>query len=242
MDPFVTIQYDEHSLSRLRAVFARWPGAVPKIMKESINATSDKARTSIVRRVQQYMKGFRAKDIRARIKQRKATLDRWESTLRISSKGLPITKMGFKQGRVKKVYFEATSKQSVWLYHNVFKPKYGDAAVFSTKYRIARKSYPNMTYQVMGKTVSVTTPGAFIQTVKNKWAADGAAGHKGVFVTREGYGGKALSEVFGPGLGTMLQDQKGELQAVEREAFATLEDNINRRVARYTQMMLRRAG
>lgn len=243
----VDIQVDDARLQYMRQAFARWPRAVEEIMRESLNRTAEKARTTLKERIAAALPGMKTGRILSRLKLTKATLKKWTANVGISGKGLPVSQLGFKAGRTKKTYFHASEKHSAWLYYHVFLPKYGDAAVYSRSYRIMRKAYPNMTYQVMGQTVTINEPGAFVQTVKSRFALAGAKGHRGVFIPREDRKGKAgfqgVHEAYGPGLGSMLADEKTTLEKVKVESGDILSAEISARIKRYLAMMAqRRAG
>ncbi len=233
------VTIDPKQVARISRMFRDWPGAVPRIFKESINRTAAKAKTNTVRRIVQLTKGLKRKDVNKQVRLYRATLKNWSALIRVKDRGIPISKLGMKAGRAKKTIFEASARQSAWLFYNVFKPKYGAAAVFSRNYRIRRKTHQNITYQVMGQTKQAP-PGAFVQTVKNPWAGEGAGAHKGVFVQRAGGG---IRELFGPGIGEMLGRQMGEVNKIKAEAGKGLTANVDSRVKRYLKMAkTRRAG
>lgn len=222
------IKFDEKKLRRIAKQFSRWPKAMPKIMKESINSTASKARTRVKKRIGELLKGVRKKDIHRRIDLRKATLTRWAATITFTSKGFPLSKLGVRKGRTTKTIEPTDSpRQAAWLYYNVFKPKYGEAAIFSYHYNRIYKKYIGITYSIMGRRKKLTVPGAF-------WLEIESTGHKGIFIKKDN---GDIQEVYGPSLGMMMAQNKSELERMTTETMAGLNKDIDARVGRYLKMM-----
>lgn len=227
----VDITVDERQLKRMRSQFKNWPQATGRIMRESINRSATKTRKRIIDRIHQLNPSIKKKDIRksTRFKGKdRATNKRWSATVWISGAGIPLIKFA-KKGRKSKVVKQAGVKQSIWLFYNVFRPKYGAAAIFSTSYRIVRKAYQKITTRVNGESKSLQGTGAFIATMKS--------GHTGIY--KRVAGSRAIREMKGPSLSTML-DQGIILKRIKQDAGKELRDDIEKRIERYIKIALDR--
>lgn len=232
----ITVTIDQRRIREIQRVFRQFPNEVGRLMKDSINRTATKARKLIVDRLAAVNPGLKKKNIRKAVKLgTRATRTRWSAHVNVKGPGIPLIDMGARLGRKTKVVEIASAKQSTWLFYNVFKKKYGDSAVYSNAYRIVRKVHQNITYRERGVTKSLAGTGAFVATMPS--------GHKGIFKRREGFGGKAITEMRGPSVGAMLERSGLLLRRIEEDAAKGLEVEIDKRVKSYLERAKkRRAG
>ena len=228
----LTVTIDQRRIREIQRIFRQFPKEVGRVMQHSINRTAEKARKAIVDRLAAVNPGLKKKDIRKSTKIKKASRSNWSARVDVSGPGIPLIKMGARLGRKTKVVEIASAKQSAWLFHNVFKLKYGAAAVYSTAYRITRKVRQNITYKEGGVTKSLAGTGAFVATMKS--------GHKGIFKRREGLGGRKITEMRGKSVGEMLQTSGLLLRRIEEDAAKGLETEIDNRVKSYLERAKRR--
>ena len=222
----MTVEIDQRRIREIQRIFRQFPNEVGRLMRDSINRTATKARKNVVDRLAATNPGLKKKNIRKATKIKpKASLKRWSASVNVKGPGIPLIDMGAKLGRKTKVTEIATAKQSAWLFYNVFKPKYGSAAVYSTAYRLVKKVRQNITYKEGGVTKSLAGTGAFVATMKT--------GHKGIFKRRDGFGGQAIREMRGPSVGEMLNQSRIVMSRIEQDAAKGLEVEIDKRVKSY---------
>lgn len=142
----VSVQIKPEQIARIRRMFQSYPKAVPRIMKESINRTSTKTRTKAVAVIHDLLGGKIAKkDIRKKMSFQRATNTRWEARLRLYGTRIPLVSLLKKSALKKGETFVTSPKQSLYLYKHVFKKLYGDAAIFSERYKIHREFRSDLT-------------------------------------------------------------------------------------------------
>lgn len=232
----ITVDIDQRRMREIRRIFSQFPKEVGRLMKDSINRTATKARKLIVDRLAAVNPGLKKKNIRKAVKLGiRATQTRWTARVNVRGPGIPLINLGARVGRKTKTVEIATEKQSAWLFYNVFKKKYGDSAVFSKAYRLVRKVAQNITYKLGGQTKSLAGTGAFIATMPS--------GHKGIFKRREGFGGKAITEMKGPSVAQMLERSGLLIKRIEEDAQKSLGIEVDKRVKSYLARAIRkRAG
>jgi hypothetical protein len=224
MPTYVHVYIDPQQLNRIQWLFKDYPKSIGRILKESVNRAAEKARTDIV------TAGSKLTKIRKRIVRRftsikKATDKNWTASVRAWSRGIPISYLDINFGTPRKIYKRTTLKQSIWLYHHVFKEKYGDNAIFSRQYSIRQKVWEGITYKVGRKTIS-PPQGSFVAKMKT--------GHIGVFQRKTNSPG--IREVVGPSIGQILMENKIEVKTIQDNAFNNLSMDIASRVGRYLKM------
>ena len=103
--PLVDIKFDEKKLKNIRRMLVEVPNAMPKIMSRGINRTATSARAEIVRRLYAHL-NLTQKRIRQNIKIEKATRSRWQATLDIFTKAVPLIHYGASPLKGKGVSFK----------------------------------------------------------------------------------------------------------------------------------------
>ena len=227
------VEIDQRRIREIRRIFSRFPNEVGRLMKDAINRTATKARKMIVDRLAAVNPGLKKKNIRKAVKLGlRATRTRWSASVNVRGPGIPLINMGARVGRKTKTVEIATAKQSAWLFYNVFQKKYGDSAIYSTAYRLVRKVHQDITYKSRGVTKSLAGTGAFVATMPS--------GQKGIFKRREGFRGKAITEMKGPSVAQMLEQSGLLLKRIESDAVKGLEIEIDKRVKSYLERAVRR--
>lgn len=94
--PLVEVRYDEAKLQRIRRMLRNVPNALPKVMSRAINKTATSARAEITRRIAARAK-IKAKAIRQAIVIHKASYKRWQATLNVTHKRIPLIHFGARQ-------------------------------------------------------------------------------------------------------------------------------------------------
>jgi len=218
MEKLVEIKFDEKKLARVKQLLKEIPGKMPIVMSSGINRTASPIRTMIIRNLASIL-SLTQKAIREgnKINLIKATRQNWSAIIDISSRRIPLIVWKPKAKTVIKT-FEASRKQSAWLYHNIFKKIYSEKAVFSTHYKIKRKSTV-FTYNA-GKGTR-TLEGGFKRTMKS--------GHTGIFLRKKDTARK-IDEARVASPGYVFENA----QAMAAEILATtgkqLEHNIDMQV------------
>ena len=223
----ITVTIDQKRIREIQRIFRDYPKQVPRLMRDSINRTAEKARKAIVDRLAAVNPGLIKKNIRKNTTISRATTSALQANVKVGGRKVPLINMGAKTGRRTKFVEIASVKRSVWLFYNVFKPKYGDMAIFSYHYKMKRQVHQNITYQDGRKTKSLAGTGAFVATMKS--------GHRGIFKRREGFGNKAIVEMTGPTIGQMLERSGLLLTRIEARAVKGLELEIDKRVKSYLE-------
>ncbi len=177
----------------------------------ALNRTVAKTRQDIVDRMDADLPGVKKTDIHKATKTTKASPTNWSGQVELSGPGVPVADLDVRLGRQTEVVEIASEKKSAWLFLNVFIPKYGAAAMYSTAYRITRMVHKNITYRVSGQIKSLAGTGAFPMPIK--------FGRLGIFKRREGFGGigKKLTEMRGPSLFRIMDENKVMLRRITRE-------------------------
>ncbi len=177
----------------------------------ALNRTVENTRQDIVDRMDADLPGVKKTDIRKATKTTKASPTNWSGQVELSGPGVPVAKLDVRLGRKTEVTETASEKQSAWLFYNIFKLKYGAAAVYSTAYRIKRMVHKNITYRVSGQIKSLAGMGAFPMPKR--------FGRLGIFKRREGFGGirKKLIEMRGPSLFRILDENTVMMRDITRE-------------------------
>lgn len=224
MRPYLTV--DEKQVRKLQRDLREVPNVLDKEVPEALNKTIEKTENDIVDRMAAANPGIKKQYIRRASRTTKASPSNWSAEVGLSGPGVPVADLDVRLGRKTEVTEIASKKQSLWLYYNVFKPKYGATAIFSTAYRIARKVHQNITYRVSGQTRSLAGTGAF--------PIDMRFGRTGIFKRRKGFGGirEKLREMRGPSLFEMLDENTAMLKGITDDNVKGFErelEKLNRR-------------
>lgn len=94
----VDIRIDPVSWRRMRRLLAAVPQGMPRVVSRAINKTAVSARAKVVRALAG-LTGLRQKDIRDRMRIRKATYRRWWARIHISPRRIPLIRFGARQTR-----------------------------------------------------------------------------------------------------------------------------------------------
>ena len=215
----VTVQFDKAKLRSIQNMLKGIPGAMPKVMTRGINKTVGAAVAEIKRVIADDV-NVQKKDISKAIKVHKATYGRWVADIDVYSKRIPLFKFRGKTGAKKTVMISTTPKQSAWLYFNVFRDKYGEAAIFSRSYTIKQKRYIGASYEIDKGKRETMRGDEFMATMKS--------GHKGIF-SRKHPGSNRITESAGPSIGGFLE-KRGRIKKVETKAVEKLTQNIDMQV------------
>lgn len=199
---------DERQIREIQREFHDVRNVLDKGVPPALNRTVENTRQDIVSRLSGANPGLDKMDIHKATKTKKASPRDWSGHVELSGPGVPVGKLDVRLGRQTEVTDIASAKQSAWLFYNVFKPKYGAAAMYSTAYRITRKVYQNITYRVSGVSKSLAGTGAF--PIAKRF------GRLGIFKRREGFG-KRLMEMRGPSLFRMMDENTAMLKAIVDE-------------------------
>lgn len=222
----LTVKIDEKQIRRLQRVFKQFPKEIGRVMQHSINRTATRTRKSIVDILSAKNPGLKKKDIRKSVRfGSRATRKRWSARINVTGRGIPIINMGAKLGRLTKMSFVMSVRQSGWFFKNILQPKFAGAAVYKRQYTVTRKVRKGMSYKEGNRTISLDGTGAFVATM--------SSGHKGIFQRREGFGGRAVREMYGPSVGEMLLRTGTTLQRVESQTEKNLETEIDKRTKTY---------
>ena len=89
----VEIKFDKKKLKRVQAILKEIPGAMGPVMSRGINKTATAAKTRIVRAIAAEVK-VAQKAIRDRISLDRASSNRWQATLHITGKRIPLINFG----------------------------------------------------------------------------------------------------------------------------------------------------
>jgi len=95
-EKLVEIEYDEARLARVRKMLRDIPQGMPRVMSRAINRTTTSARTEIARRISGQVK-IKISDVRKGITIHKATYSRWQATLNLFTRRIPLIKFGARQ-------------------------------------------------------------------------------------------------------------------------------------------------
>jgi hypothetical protein len=224
----IMVKIDPAQIASVQSMFRDWPKAIPRIFKESINKTAGKARTDLVSAGSK-LTGIKKQTMRRFTSIKKATDKNWTAYVRAWSRKIPIVYLDIDKGSERTKFVLTTFKQAIWLYHNVFKEKYGENAVFSRQYTIKRTER-DFFYREGGR-IRMAPSGSFEAKMKT--------GHVGIFQRRHDVKG-AIREVTGPSLGEVLTENKIEVRNIEMNAMAGLTKDIDARISRYLTMRAKR--
>ncbi len=203
----VFLTTDERQIREIQREFRNVPQVLDREVPEALNRTVEKTQQDIVGRLAADIPGLKKMDIRNATRTKKASARNWSGHVELFGPGVPVGKLDVRLGVKTEVTKIASAKQSAWLFYNVFKPKYGAAAMYSTAYRITRKVYKNITYRVSGRTKSLAGTGAFPMSAR--------FGRKGIFKRRDLFGG--IREMRGPSLFQILDNNKAMLKSIIQE-------------------------
>ncbi len=218
----VLLTTDERQVRALQREFNDVPNVLDRVVPPALNRSVEKTRQDIVNRLAAANPGLTRPDIHKATKTKKASPSDWSGQVEMSGHGVPVANLDVRLGGKTEVTSIASEKQSAWLFHNIFKPKYGAAAVYSTAYRIARKVYQNITYRVSGQTKSLAGTGAF--PIPKRF------GRMGIFERRKGFGGmkEKIREIRGPSLFRILDENTVMMRDITREATRGFERELEK--------------
>ena len=225
----VEVTINKRQLNRALAPLKRFPKVITKVMKESINRTAAKTKTRIEKALTN-LTGLKKKDVKRNVRVRKATNAKLSATVSTFGSGIPLIKFT-KKGRLSNVIVQTTLEQSLWLFFNVFKVKYGPDAVFSKSYRIKQKQHKNITVNTGGGSRQIRTDeDAFVATMPS--------GHVGIF-ERDG---DSIKEKRGPSPGELLEKGGILVRRIQDDAAKGLASDIEKRVARFLKSVKARGA
>jgi len=216
----VFLTTDKRQVRGIQREFYNVPNVLSREVPPAINRVAERTRRYIANRMAGANPGLTKKDIHSATKTEKARPTTWEGKVLMFGPRVPVAKLDARLGKKTETTVIASAKQSAWLFYNVFKRKYGAAAVYSTAYHIARKSYQNITYRVNGRTKSLAGTGAFPIAAR--------FGRKGIFRRI----GEKLIEMRGPSLFQILDENTAMMRDIIREAndgFMAELEKINER-------------
>ncbi len=180
----------------------------------AINRVTEMSRLYIAKRMAGANPGLTKKEIHSATTTEKARPSTWEGKVLMSGPRVPVAKLDVRLGTQTETTKIASEKQSAWLFYNVFKRKYGAAAVFSTAYQIARKSFENITYRVNGRTRSLAGTGAF--------PINAGLRLEGIFKRA----GDKVREIKGPSLFQILDGNTVMMRDITRDLTKGFEDQL----------------
>lgn len=233
-DIAMVITIDDAKIRQLEWAFRSWPKAITRILKESINQTANQCRTRFVRTVREIVE-LKAWTIRRSITVKGATNETLSATVSLSGR-LHAGEESIARGTIEERIITASPAQSTWLYFNVFKKKYGDAAIFSWAYHVRRKIESGVGWILAGTRWWAPTD-AFVAQGRGRLC---------VFRVRSSMqsgfktGGQNLELLHGPAIGQVIESATGLMNTIKAETFAGLEKNIDKRVGRFLIMMKKR--
>lgn len=158
----VTVKIDHNQIEKVREYLRSVPHKLPVVLTRGINRTLTTVRAETVRRLKKAIK-LDADMIRKRIRIYKATRTFLRGKVWIGGKDSPLGRFDARQSTRTRLV-TADTKQSAWLYYNVFRKKYGEKARFSFHYKIRRR-VPKVTYN-LGKGRQMLEP-AWIVEIRN---------------------------------------------------------------------------
>ncbi len=215
---FLTV--DERQVRDLQREFRDVQNVLDREVPPAVNRAVENTRQDVVSRMDADLPGVRKMDIHNATKTTKATPANWSGQVEMSGPGVPVGNLDVRLGQPTEVTEIASEKQSAWLFHNVFKPKYGAAAMYSTAYRIKRMVYNNITYRVSGQVKSLAGMGAFPMPAK--------FGRTGIFKRRKGFGGirEKLTEMRGPSLFDIFDQNTAMMRDIVEENTRRFERDL----------------
>lgn len=105
----VEVRFDEKQLDRVKAVLGNMAWSMPKVIRNALNRTAQKAHTEVVRGLSAES-GLKQTDVRKATRVDKATLNYWQAAVHIFGRRIPLIKFRAKEGKTGVSYI--TNKES----------------------------------------------------------------------------------------------------------------------------------
>jgi hypothetical protein len=223
----LVIEVDKARLAQIQWAFRSWPQAVTRILKESINRTAFQCRTRFVRAVRLICE-LKAGTIRKAVRIRPATNSNLSATVALGGR-LHAGQESIARGTLSQKLITASGPQSMWLYKNVFQPKYGEDAIFSWHYKIRRIIETGHGWVLAGRRYPAP---------RESFIGHGRGGTMGIFQKN----GTKLEILKGPSIAEVVESAPGTMNRIKAETFRELESNIDQRVGRFLVMMHKRGA
>jgi hypothetical protein len=194
---FVEIKFDEKKIRQLEIMLRGIPRELPRIISRAINKTITPARTEVSQGIRQEI-NIKAGDVKDKIELKKASTKRWEASISLSHKLIPIMDFGAKmtkKGVSFKVYKSGGRK--LMLHAFIAKMKSGHEGVFRRGMDKRTIRWEKRSTRKAGVKSSVTWHNVFI------------------------------GKQFGPSLHQAFKRSADLIQRITQNAYGRLEHNID---------------
>jgi len=101
----IEVKFDERKLKRIEHMVRGIPGAMKRIMPRAINRTASTARTRTARKIAGQIK-VKVSTAKKGVSIIKARRDRWQATLRITSRRIPLIQFGARWSKKRGVSYQ----------------------------------------------------------------------------------------------------------------------------------------
>jgi len=198
----IEVKYDKRQLKAVERQVRGIPGAMKRIMPRAINRTATTARARIARKLAANTK-FKVSEVKKGIRIIKANVARWEATIDITERQLPLIQFGARGSKRRGVSYIISE-------------------------RGGRKRLPHAFIRTMptrGDTQKHGYRGVFMRKDKAKFSE--GFDSKG----RPRKGRLPIRELFGPSIGIVFEQASGIAAETIAETGAELQKNIDSQVS-----------